>query len=393
MRQPCPGPLTLAALVAGREVPSRETLLEHLAACEPCRAAIADIAGLRLEPIAPETAIASLASLHRPTWTARPWARAAVAAALLLTAGGAWVVSARLAARPETVRSQVPVPGTPLAGKEGDLLVATGGDLCTVLGRSASAVLRRGSRLRMGSSACPPCLVEGMLWIEAAGEPVAVEAAGTRIEARDAVLLLCADVPSKAVGSTWVREADASEDGGAFVAVLSGSVTCTVPGREPVVVRGGQEALLEAPADATALRATLPWRGDAGWRRLPQATPFRLASGSHDLAPGLGMDGYVWEVVFRRLAPSVSVGVRFSTDGAAGRGWELPLGAPLADERVRVSVQASGGWIRLLAGSYAFFDCSAASLGRGLDAGTAGCGLHVMGGEVEVLECRWRPCP
>lgn len=295
-----------------------------------------------------------------------PWA---AAAALLLAA------TAFLAFRtPETQKPPALSQATaPVALPDADRFL--------LAGRATAVTLRSGSRAEVIGTALK--LMDGSAWVEDPGEPVEIRIPGGSISVTKGILLV--EIP-KTEAAVWLRAACADE-GGIRLLVVSGSALLIPDGGEPVAVTAGQEASLGASGvDGPRAAASPAWRGDGGWQRF-QPMPMQWRDGVKVLAPGA--EAYVWEAVLRRSTPTATAGLRFR---AAGRCWEMPLGAPLAQAEgwLRVRVEVRGGLARIRAGSYEMLREPLATLERKLDAVGGEPGLRVWGGDVEVSEARWK---
>lgn len=355
----CPDPFVLAA-GADPSSPDRAGVLAHAADCGACRAALADLLAA-LEGAPQTTAGAERAGLKALKGGSRLWIPLSAAAALLLAVG----LFHRDAPQRPPETPALPAPAIP-----------DDREVSLVLGRASALTLKPGSRAQVTAEGVT--LLEGALWLEDPGEPLTLQAGGSKVEVTQATLLLEMGASPKV--SFWLQEALASE-GGARLVVLTGSAR--VKGTE---VKAGEEMLLESGVVRPA--SALAWRGDEGWKGW-EGLPLRLKEGAHPLAPEALQDGYVWEALVRRLNPEAALGLRFA---AGGKGWQVPLGAPGAGALVRVRVEVRGGWVRLQAGGTEILRRPVEALqGKGgLDPAEARCGLRVWGGELEVVEARWK---
>lgn len=394
---PCPAPIVLAELASGA-CGAEDALLGHVADCPECRQVLAELAALRPGGFPPLDAAAERralsAALPGHSQHAMRWA---AAAALFLAAGlGLLLDPWRTAERPPGWTQEAPEtaagsPGWARGFSRGGLLEVTGSDATVVLGRTASLTLKSGSRAVFGSGEELPRLLAGELWLEVQGERVALRTSDAEIETDGATLWMGA---RQGAGLAWLREAHAGEAGGLLI-VLSGAAAVRVGQEGPIQVRAGEELALTPGAEPYRAAGPPAWRGDGGWRRLleGEGLPRILPSGDHALVPETLPEAYLWEAVFRTRTSMPSVAVLFPAGPAGGRGWQLPLGAAMADAPagLRVSVRVREGWVRVQAGPYEVLSLPASALGNGLDAAGASCGLGVLGGEVELIECRWRP--
>lgn len=361
----CPDPLTLAELASGPPSSRRESLLRHAEGCGACRGALSDLAAIRglEQPLEPPVLDRAVQPLRSPPRRWVPWA---AAAALLL---GVFLVRERVGQPPAPASSSpVAVRPLPKAWEAGP----------SFLGRASSLALREGSRARIAPGEL--LLLEGAAWVEDPGEPLILRAGEVPVQVEAGVFLL--ELRPKAFA--WLQEAAASE-GEAFLFVVSGSAR--VEGR---MVEAGMRIPLE-PLGGPVRFTDLPWRGDAGWQRLP-GLPLLVTGGEQVLGPEPPPEAYAWELVFRRGEPTAAAGIRFA---AGEKGWRLPLGEVLggSGDWVRVRVEVQGGWARLLAGSRELLRQPVAALGAGLEPVPPGLGLRSWGGVLEVKEARWKPLP
>lgn len=395
---PCPDDLRLAAVAGGRPGPDREAVLAHAADCPSCRAALAELSPSGTAGDAALSAAGLRAARKAFPRPRRPWIPLAAAASLLLAIP---LLRFRTAGRAETPDAPPPGSGaasfpfhspSPFHAAGTDRLLDAGAaDLEFPLGRAVTAVLRRGSRVQLLEETALRVL-EGTLWVEAPGEPIRILAGEAVVSAEETMLLVEMPRPAGAAGFPFLREALAGDAAGRL-RVLSGAATVRRPGIAVVRVAAGQELLLDA-ARPSQIPADQPptWRGDGGWERTPGSLPARLREGRLVLAPPGGealRSSYVWETRFRRIDLTAGAAVCFE---AGGRGWELPLGAPLGEGTgwVRVRVEVRDGWVRVRAGAYEMLSARVETLAGRLETVAPVCGLRAWGGDLEIADSRWR---
>lgn len=268
----------------------------------------------------------------QPSRAARPWWPTAAAALLLMTLSLIWVRRERTPA--------LPSPSAPFAS----------GDSTFLLGHATSVTLRAGSRWDplLG-------LLEGAAFVEDPGEPCRIRVPGGVVVTSKGSFLI-EILPAKAV--FWMKDACAAEASPVRIWVRDGSAELRLDSGETT-------HLLPSPAPPG-------WKGEAGWRKEAPAS-----------------EPYVWETLLGRRDPTASVSVRFP---AAGKLWEMPLGAPLleAKDLLRVRVEVLDGWVRIRAGSYDVLEARVEGLPERMRPVEGKPGLRVWGGKAEVLETRCR---
>ena len=385
----CPVPETWIDILSRPSTPPGDVPLAHLAACPSCRAEVAalvraEIPGETLSPGMRAQVLRVLQASGTPA-PSRLWAPA-VAAALLLSVGlWAW-------------RSQVQeVPGLP-PGRQPEApvrelppLPAPGGawqaqaEVRAVLGRSVAATLEAGARLSwLPEPGLNLALESGRARLDSPGEALSLAVGELGIELQEGEIEVGFEM-SAAHASLVLSSAWAESRGEPYVRVLRGSAR----------IRRGDHGVFQAlptgrearpdGADGLSVREA-PAVGSDGWRGIEGGTG-TLKDGSSRFAFAPSGD-YRFEVLVRKRTPTAECALGFA---AAGVAYEIPLGSALgsAEGWTRLSVEVSGGWCRVTAGSRGIVSCALAQLSMKAYP-SSGPGLRAWGGDLEFKGARGR---
>lgn len=309
---PCPDAWSLAALAGGHPLPGREALLEHAAACDACRTALADLASLpaaRRTPLLPWAAAAALllAVGLLPTWRApetaqavpRPSARshlevepggeAALAGGILsLRSGACWLDTQ------EDVTLEQPVRVRFAAGTEAEVRLAPpAGEAVWSLLRES----RAGSAPEVRISVVSGCAEAGGFRIRAGSSARLLPGASPRLEPLDAAAIDAWRIRRLEGGAPGPeRELRAPAGGTASVPfpAARGSYSAEVRAVEGHLVLcypAGETLLgsLEAWKDASWHRLTVIWNGSGTEVFLDGKRLLKVPRSEGPGAPGLGV--------------------------------------------------------------------------------------------------------
>lgn len=348
----------------------RAALEAHLARCAACRETLKALLVLSRGPAG---------ALPRRAW---PWA---VAAALLLVAGG-WWLSRPLS--PSGSSEDFPsAPGVEVLAETpaGPDWVADRGDLEGVAGRSVSLALRRGGALRVAEAggAVEIHLMGGTLHLESPGEPVRLLAGGVLVAFEEAELAAGLEGAPGGDNAWLVRSALADEAGPFHLSVLSGEVRLlsrTLRAGQSVRVGGG--ILEEAPP--------VTWRR-SDWQLL-EGVRLVVRDAARTLLDSPPATGYVLEAMVRKRDAQAEMSLCFE---ALGRAWEVPVGANLLgvqDRWTRVRIEVGPWRTRLVVGGRELIRVPTAELPLKLSPRPErkGVGLRAWGGDLEIRSVRWR---
>ncbi len=203
---------------------------------------------------------------------------------------------------------------------------------------------------------------------------------------------------SAPAGWSLVPQAHAAAGEARRVVLLRGSGRLRLADRT-YPLSEGQEVDLANPSSPRP--ATEPaWGPRAGWQRVP-GLPLRVHDAARELgeagAAGSGA-GFLWEALVRRTQASARFGVIWASGDHHDEGWEVPLGAEVlgtGEGWVRLRLERRRGWVRLTAGALEILSCPEDQSSRRAYPRTPprSAGILVSGGDVEVLEARWKKVP
>lgn len=385
MEGPCPDPslwVTLSGSATGAA--ERARWAPHLASCASCRAELASLATMN---VGSASSAPALPPLRRWRWPAA----AAAGFLLAVVAALAWRGGGSSRATPEVVAPSSPSAPQVLLGALSqagcgafdasvltEILLGATAEVCLPAGSRGAIEEDGGLRLEAGEA-----------WVETAGDPVRIRAAGLPgpVELLDGAMSVRIGSQSPRAGRAglFLREAVAGEEAGGEIVVVRGEARL----EGGPVLRAGDAHRWGGGAGGVAGGPIDLGRDPRAWRML--AGPQRIREALRDLAREGLPPPFAAEAVLCKKDRSAEAALVFR---ARGRAWQVPLGAHLPVERgwVRLRLEAGGGRVRVLAGGREILECAEAELeARAYPAAEgASLGILVWGGDVEVREARAR---